>query len=71
MIRPLVRLGLAGIGAGWAADRVLRTRSDGAPTADPIESMVVIDAPIERVWAVVADIEGQPRWMHDMKSVRA
>ena len=32
--------------------------------------MVVIDAPIERVWAVLADIEGQPRWMHDMKAVR-
>ncbi len=32
--------------------------------------MVVIDAPIERVWSVLADIEGQPRWMHDMKAVR-
>ena len=31
--------------------------------------MIVIDAPIERVWAELADIEGQPRWMHDMKSV--
>ena len=32
--------------------------------------MIVIDAPIERVWAEVADIEGQPRWMHEMKAVR-
>ncbi len=69
MIRPLVRLGLAGLAAGWAVDRVLRARADGAPPA-PIESLVVIDAPIERVWAVLADIEGQPRWMHDMKAVR-
>ena len=69
MIRPLVRLGLAGIGAGFAVDRALRARTDGAPPP-PIESLVVIDAPIERVWAVLADIEGQPRWMHDMKSVR-
>jgi polyketide cyclase/dehydrase/lipid transport protein len=22
------------------------------------------------VWAVVADLDGQPRWMHDMKDVR-
>ena len=69
MIRPLVRLGLAGAATGWALERVLRARADGSPPP-AIESLVVIDAPIERVWAVVADIEGQPRWMHDMKSVR-
>jgi uncharacterized membrane protein len=69
VIRPLVRLGLAAVGAGWAIDRGLRARADGAPPA-PIASLVVVDAPIERVWAVLADIEGQPRWMHDMKSVR-
>ena len=69
MIRPLIRLGLAAVGAGWAVDRGLRERADGAPPAS-IESLVVVDAPIERVWAVLADVEGQPRWMHDMKSVR-
>jgi uncharacterized membrane protein len=69
VIRPLIRLGLAAVGAGWAIDRGLRARADGAPPA-PIASLVVVDAPIERVWAVLADIEGQPRWMHDMKSVR-
>ncbi len=69
MIRPLVRLGMIGLGAGWAVDRALRARADGAPPP-AIESMVVIDAPIDRVWTVVADIEGQPRWMLDMKSVR-
>jgi uncharacterized protein YndB with AHSA1/START domain len=31
---------------------------------------MVIDAPIERVWAVLADVEGQPRWMREMKAVR-
>ena len=69
MIRPLLRLGLVGLGAAWAVDRVLRTRAQGEPTP-AIASLVVIDAPIERVWSVLADIEGQPRWMHDMKSVR-
>ncbi len=69
MIRGLLRAALLGLGAAWIADRVLRARAGGAPPP-AIGSMVVIDSPIERVWAVLADIEGQPRWMHDMKSVR-
>jgi uncharacterized membrane protein len=68
-MRGIIRLGLLGVGAGIVADQVLRHKADGEPPA-PIESLVVIDAPIERVWAVVADIEGQPRWMLEMKSVR-
>ena len=48
---------------------MLKEQSQGADP-EPIESMIVIDAPIERVWADVADIEGQPRWMHEMKAVR-
>lgn len=69
MIRVALRLGLVGSVAGWIADRVLRARANGGPPS-PISSVVVIDAPIERVWTELADIEGQPRWMHDMKSVR-
>ena len=69
MIRAILRLALLGLGGGWIADRILRSRADGLPPG-PIESVVVIDAPIERVWAEIADIEGQPRWMHDMKAVR-
>ena len=68
-MRGVIRLGVLGVGAGIVADQLLRRRADGKPPA-PIESVIVIDAPIERVWAVLADIEGQPRWMHDMKSVR-
>jgi len=30
----------------------------------------LIHATPEQVWSVLADVEGQPRWMHDMKSVR-
>jgi uncharacterized membrane protein len=35
-----------------------------------VETLIVIDAPIERVWEVLADVPGQPRWMRDMKAVR-
>jgi uncharacterized membrane protein len=69
MIRGALRLALAGAGISYALDRILAKQADGADP-EPIQSMIVIDAPIERVWAEVAAIEGQPRWMHDMKSVR-
>lgn len=68
MIRGLVRGVLVASGVGWVVDRVMRSLATGPPP--PIESLIVIDAPIERVWSVIADIEGQPRWMTDMKSVR-
>jgi hypothetical protein len=31
--------------------------------------LVVVDAPIDEAWAVVADIPLQPEWMHEMKRV--
>lgn len=69
MIRGLLALGGVTAGAAAAADRWLASRSkSGEP--EPIRSIVVIDAPIERVWDVLSDIEGQPRWMHEMKAVR-
>ena len=61
MIRGAIRLALAGAGISYAIDRILKEQSHGEDP-EPIESMIVIDAPIERVWAAVADIEGQPRW---------
>jgi uncharacterized membrane protein len=69
MIRGLLRVGLVGRGIGWIVDRVLATRA-GDDGPDPIRSVIVIDAPIDRVWGILADIEGQPRWMHEMKVVR-
>jgi uncharacterized membrane protein len=69
VIRGAVRLALVGAGIGYALDRILSEQSDGAEPA-PISSLIVIDAPIERVWSELADIEGQPRWMHEMKAVR-
>lgn len=69
MIRIITRLAALGALAGFLADRWLRDRAAGGPPP-PLASLVVIDAPIERVWAELADIEGQPRWMREMKSVR-
>lgn len=65
----MVRLALVGAGIGYALDRVLADRAAGA-APEAIGSMVVIDAPIERVWAELADVEGQPRWMDDVKAIR-
>lgn len=69
MIRGALRLAMVGAGIGYVLDRVLANHSAGTGPA-ALSSMIVIDAPIERVWDMLADIEGQPRWMHDMKAVR-
>jgi uncharacterized membrane protein len=69
VIARLAGLALLGGLAAWVVDAWLRHRT---PDGDvpPIRSLAVIDAPIERVWAELVDIEAQPRWMHDMKAVR-
>lgn len=69
MIGWLLRVALVGGTGAWIADRALRLRAAAAPPP-AIRLIIVIEAPIDRVWAVVSDIEGQPRWMHDMKAVR-
>jgi uncharacterized protein YndB with AHSA1/START domain len=69
VIRGALRLALVGAGIGYALDRILSGHAAGADP-DAIESMIVIDAPIERVWKDVADVIGQPRWMLEMKAVR-
>jgi uncharacterized membrane protein len=69
VIRALLRLGLLGAVLAWLADAGLRRMARGGPPA-PFRSLAVIDAPIDRAWTELADIEGQPRWMHEMKSVR-
>jgi uncharacterized membrane protein len=69
MIRGLIRTTLAAMAGGWVIDRWLAARATGqAP--DLIHSVTEIDAPIEDVWLVIADVAGQPRWMRDMKAVR-
>ena len=68
VIRGILRLFSVAATIGWVIDGILRRVTAGPPP--PFSSLVVIDAPIERVWAELADIEGQPRWMHEMKAVR-
>ncbi len=70
-LRTMTFLALAGGAAVVAAERWLGSLMARGEGPDPLMKMVVaIDAPIERVWEAVADIERQPVWMHDMKRVR-
>ena len=69
LLRAAVRLGALGLAVAWVADEWLRRQADDVEPP-PFRTRIVIDAPIERVWTVLADIETQPRWMHEMKSVR-
>ena len=69
MIGRLLRLGAVAAGTATVADRWLASRAGGTAPR-PIESIVVIDAALDRVWDVVTKIEDQPRWMHEMKAVR-
>lgn len=69
LVRRALQLSIVGFAIGWVVDRALRASAGDQPPP-AIHSLIVIDAPIERVWAELADIEGQPRWMHEMKAVR-
>lgn len=69
MIGSLVGGMMLSVTGAWLVDRGLRWRARGlAP--EPIRLLAVIEAPIRRAWDELVDIEGQPRWMHDMKVVR-
>jgi uncharacterized protein YndB with AHSA1/START domain len=66
VIARLLALALAGMAAAFALDRWLATRRAGRPPA-PLRMVVVVDAPIEQTWAVIADVPLQPEWMREMK----
>lgn len=67
--RTVTAIKVIGLLTVFVLDRVLASQRGSRPHA-PIRSHVVIEAPIERVWAELADIPGQVRWMREMKSVR-
>ncbi len=68
MLRRLLALVIVGTPVAFALDRWLaRRRWPQPPRA--MDMLVVVEAPIAETWAVVADIERQPEWMHEMKRV--
>jgi carbon monoxide dehydrogenase subunit G len=70
-IRTLVAVGLVGVGGTFVIDRWIGSLIARGEAIDPLMKMAItIDAPIDEVWDVVSDIERQPLWMEEMKSVR-
>jgi hypothetical protein len=62
-------VGVVGAAGAALADRWLARRS-GSGLPPSVDTLIVIDAPLEHVWTWVSDIDRQPLWMHEMKSVR-
>lgn len=70
-LRTLLAVGLAGIGGAFAVDRWIGSLISRGEAIDPVMKMAItIDAPIDDVWDIVSDIERQPLWMEEMKSIR-
>jgi uncharacterized membrane protein len=73
MIRRYVVGAFGGLAGAFLLDRWLGGLSvdeEGRPIRVPIRSRIEIDAPIQRVWDVLAAVERQPEWMTEMKAVR-
>ena len=73
MIRRTLVSAVGGVAAAVLVDRWLgglAVDENGRPVRVPIRSRVEIDAPIGQVWARIADVERQPDWMTDLRSVR-
>ena len=70
-LRMLVGLDLAGLAGVFVVDRWIGSLIARGEAIDPLMKMVItIRAPIDEVWDIVSDIERQPLWMEEMKSVR-
>ena len=70
-IRTLVAIGLTAVGGAFVVDRWIGGLIARGEGPDPTMKMAItIGAPIDEVWDVVSDIERQPLWMEEMKSVR-
>lgn len=69
MLTRFTRLAAVAAGAVILLEVVLE-RLAGWRTVPPLRTSIAIAAPPERVWALLADIERQPRWMTDLRAVR-
>ena len=70
-LRTFVAIGLSGIAGAFLVDRWIGSLIARGEAIDPVMKIAItIAAPIDEVWDVVADIERQPLWMEEMKSVR-
>lgn len=68
--RPVAAAIGAGIGLAIAEAVLAATRSDPDGSPPAIHSTVRIAATRQAVWDVLADVEAQPEWMHDVKALR-
>lgn len=66
MIGRLICLALAGLPLVIVLDRWRAARRGDRPP-EALRMLVVIDAPVEETWAVIADIPLQTEWMREMK----
>lgn len=67
MLRRVAALGLLGLPVAFALDRLLAHLRGAAP--EPMRMLVVIDRPIDVVWAAVADVPFQVEWMAEMREL--
>ena len=70
-LRTVALFGVVAAGAVVASERWLASVIASGDGPDPTMKMAIaIDAPIDAVWEAVSDIERQPLWMREMRSVR-
>ena len=70
-LRTVAVFGVVAAGAIVAAERWLGSVIASGDGPDPAMKMAIaIDAPIDAVWEAVSNIERQPLWMREMRSVR-
>ena len=69
MLRRLAALGLVAVSIAFAVDRLL-ARSRWSRGPQPMRMLAVVDAPVDAVWAAVADVPFQVEWMAEMRELR-